>query len=324
MYNDKYRNIKLYCFYGNGDFMDICFDYKGNKSFRLMNIYERLQHGEHLSKSELASDYSVSEKTIQRDIDDIRAYLSETHIYDRDISIKYDKTLNRYYLQDNSQSTLSSDEVLALYKILLENCSLPKEKLSEIIAKISCILPTADRQIINNDIVKNLQNYSPVNVPSDITLKVWEFTKYAQNNTAFLVSYSFPNNGKHYYIVFPVAVIYSKNTFYLIAFTKENDKFPTIFNINEIISIKQLTAESIPNTDLEQIENFKKFLKENNTLELKEIKFEFKGNIVWIMSKFPTAELMYEKNQIYTIRTLFCHDSTVEWLTSNGDIISIV
>ncbi|MGN1458341.1 MAG: helix-turn-helix transcriptional regulator [Acutalibacteraceae bacterium] len=304
--------------------MDICFDYKGNKSFRLMNIYERLQHGEHLSKSELASDYSVSEKTIQRDIDDIRAYLSETHIYDRDISIKYDKTLNRYYLQDSSQNTLSGDEVLVLYKILLQNCSLPKEKLSEIINKISCILPTSDRQIINNDIAKNLENYSPINVPSDITLKVWEFTKHSQNNNALLISYSFPNKGKHYYIIFPVAVIYNKNTFYLIAFTKENDKFPTIFNVNEILSIKQLATESIPNTDFEQIENFKNLLKDNNLFELKEIKFEFKGNIVWIMSKFPTAELMYEKNKIYTIKTLFCHDSTLEWLKSNSDIISII
>lgn len=304
--------------------MDICFDYKGNKSFRLMNIYERLQHGEHLSKSELASDYSVSEKTIQRDIDDIRAYLSETHIYDRDISIKYDKTLNRYYLHDDSQNMLSGDEALALCKILLENCSLPKEKISDIIKKISCILPVSDRQIINNDLTESLENYSPVNVLSDITLKVWEFTKYVQNNTTLLISYSFPNNSKHYYIVFPVAVIYNKNTFYLIAFTKDNHKFPTIFNINEIISIKQLTTESIPNMDTEQIENFKNLLKDNNLFELKEIKFEFKGNIVWIMSKFPTAELMYEKNKIYTIKTLYCHDSTVEWLKSNSDIISII
>ncbi|MDD6489317.1 MAG: HTH domain-containing protein [Clostridia bacterium] len=304
--------------------MDICFDYKGNKSFRLMNIYERLQHGEHLSKSELASDYSVSEKTIQRDIDDIRAYLSETHIYDRDISIKYDKTLNRYYLQDSSQNTLSGDEVLVLYKILLENCSLPKEKLTELINKISCLLPTADRQIINNDISRNLENYFSVNVLSDITLKVWEFSKYAQNNNILLISYLFPNNGKHYYIVFPVAVIYSKNIFYLIAFTKDNNKFPTVFNINEIASIKQLTSGSIPNTDTEQIESFRDILKDKNSFELKEVKFEFKGNIVWIMSKFPTAELMYEKNKIYTVKTLFCHDSTIEWLKSNNDIISII
>lgn len=289
-----------------------------------MNIYERLKHGEHLSKSELASDYSVSEKTIQRDIDDIRAYLSETHIYDRDISIKYDKTLNRYYLHDSSQSLLSGDEVLVLYKILLENPSLPKEKLTDIINKISAILPTPDRQIIESDIAKILENYHAVNVPSDITLKVWEFTKYAQNENSLLISYLFPNNEKRYYIIFPVSVIYNKNTFYLIALTKDNYKFPTIFNINEITSIKQLSADSIPNTDLGQIENFKAILQDNNYHELKEIRFDYNGNIMWIMSKFPTAELMYEKNNIYTIRTLFCHDSTAEWLKSNTDISNIV
>ena len=54
-------------------------DYKGNKGFRLLNIYERLNKGEVVNKETLADDFGVSLKTIQRDIDDLRAYLAETH-----------------------------------------------------------------------------------------------------------------------------------------------------------------------------------------------------------------------------------------------------
>lgn len=52
-------------------------DYSGNKGFRLLSIYERLNKGEMLNKAKLAEMFGVGVKTIQRDIDDLRAYLAE-------------------------------------------------------------------------------------------------------------------------------------------------------------------------------------------------------------------------------------------------------
>ena len=48
-----------------------------NKGARLLDMYERLRHGEVISKKELAEFYGVTVKTIQRDIDELRAYLVE-------------------------------------------------------------------------------------------------------------------------------------------------------------------------------------------------------------------------------------------------------
>lgn len=67
-------------------------NFNGNKGFRLLNLNERLNKGEILGKHTLSLDYGVSEKTIQRDIDDLRTYLAEMHTYESDILIKYDKT----------------------------------------------------------------------------------------------------------------------------------------------------------------------------------------------------------------------------------------
>ena len=39
-----------------------------SKTFRMLNIYERLNKGETLSKDRLSLEYNVNEKTIQRDI----------------------------------------------------------------------------------------------------------------------------------------------------------------------------------------------------------------------------------------------------------------
>ena len=75
--------------------LNLSLDYKCNKGFRLLNIYERLNKGEVVCKEELARDFGVSLKTIQRDIDDLRAYLTEAHITEIEATIKYDKAKKR-------------------------------------------------------------------------------------------------------------------------------------------------------------------------------------------------------------------------------------
>lgn len=48
-----------------------------DKAFRTLEIYDRLRRGEKLLKENLANEYSVSLKTIQRDIEKLRNYLYE-------------------------------------------------------------------------------------------------------------------------------------------------------------------------------------------------------------------------------------------------------
>ena len=43
-----------------------------NRSYRLLDLYKRLQQGEVLSKRELSDQYCVSEKTVQLDLDGLR------------------------------------------------------------------------------------------------------------------------------------------------------------------------------------------------------------------------------------------------------------
>lgn len=44
--------------------MNFDYDFGGNKGFRLLNIYERLNKGEKVSKEQLANDYSISLKSV--------------------------------------------------------------------------------------------------------------------------------------------------------------------------------------------------------------------------------------------------------------------
>ena len=68
------------------------------KSFRLLNMYEKLNRGDIINKKQFAAEFEISEKSVQRDIDDLRAYLCETYENGDDITIEYDHNKGGYRL----------------------------------------------------------------------------------------------------------------------------------------------------------------------------------------------------------------------------------
>lgn len=73
---------------------------KKNKSFRMLTIYDCLKNGTGINKLEISDEFGVSKRTIQRDIDDIRAYFAEQRITGADnFVIIFDKRSNRFYLE---------------------------------------------------------------------------------------------------------------------------------------------------------------------------------------------------------------------------------
>ena len=51
-----------------------------SKNSRILDMYERLCAGKGLNKTEEALRFSIDERSVQRDIDDIRAYLAERSV----------------------------------------------------------------------------------------------------------------------------------------------------------------------------------------------------------------------------------------------------
>ena len=69
---------------------------KRRKHERILDMVFALEDGKQLSKSELANEYEVDERTIQRDIDDIRAYYSDAFLKFGLKEVVYDRASNRY------------------------------------------------------------------------------------------------------------------------------------------------------------------------------------------------------------------------------------
>ena len=73
-----------------------------DKIERVLGLYTKLMNGALIYKSEEAVNYGVNERSIQRDIDDIRNYLDVKGTEDGIInSVVYDRIQKGYRLEQN-------------------------------------------------------------------------------------------------------------------------------------------------------------------------------------------------------------------------------
>jgi len=81
---------------------------KKDRGLRLLRLYIRLNNGDLLKKNELSKEFGVSPKTVQRDIVDLREFLSEEY---SSKTIIFHKDLHGYLLEDIlNKEPVESDE----------------------------------------------------------------------------------------------------------------------------------------------------------------------------------------------------------------------
>lgn len=102
------------------------------KTTRVLELYQDFLSGKRINKQQAAEQYHVNVRSIQRDIDSIRDFLSEQYAKEGIVrKIEYDKKENGYCLVTQEVEQLSKGEVLALCKILLESRAFTKEQVEK-------------------------------------------------------------------------------------------------------------------------------------------------------------------------------------------------
>lgn len=300
--------------------MNDSLNYNGNKGFRLLNIFERLNKGEAVNKKQLALDFNVSPKTIQRDIDDLRIYIAETHYTESDISIKYDKSGDCYRLVRLEREWLTNEEALALCKILLESRAFVKDELSTLIEKLIMQIAPSDRSIAENIIRNEYFNYVSLRHGKKLLEPIWLLSQFITEHKVISFSYNRQDGKESFKTVKPVSIMFSEFYFYLIAFSNESDTdHPIIFRIDRIKNLRP-TGEKffVPYKDRFDEGEFRKRIQFMYSGELKTVTFEYSGVLEAILDRLPTAKVLSESNGVYTIRAESYGDGIFMWLRSQN------
>jgi predicted DNA-binding transcriptional regulator YafY len=113
-----------------------------NDQERLLTIFLRLQSGAHLSKLQLADEFGVSEKTIQRDFSLLGHYLESQPIVAAELA--YDAKYHTRYLK--GKSLFNIKDILVISKILLENRSLNKDENKSLIDSLLALISKEEKK----------------------------------------------------------------------------------------------------------------------------------------------------------------------------------
>lgn len=157
---------------------------KGDKLERVLSIYSKLMRGCVISKSEEAERYGVNERSIQRDVDDIRTYLenrtNEDGCFD---SVVYDRNAHGYRLQQIQRILLTNSEILAVCKILLDSRAFTKAEMQSILDRmVLCCTPEADKSTVAKLIGNELFHYVEPRHRTEFIGTMWQIGQAIQES----------------------------------------------------------------------------------------------------------------------------------------------
>lgn len=306
---------------------------------RVLGIYSKLMSGALVNKAEEAQNYGVNERTIQRDIDDIRNHL-ETGAETTGVinTIIYDRIEKAYRLEQIYQIKLTNGEILAICKILLDSRALLKSEMTEVLDKlISCCVPEKNQKMVKELIGNEKYHYVEPRHKTSFLNIMWELGQAISTSKYIEMDYE---RTKDKAVVTrkvkPVAIMFSEYYFYLTAFIDDeevkkdfdvlNDAFPTIYRIDRIKRLDVLEESfHIPYSSRFEEGEFRKRVQFMYGGKLQKVKFTYSGSdIDAILDRLPTAKVLSEENGVYTILAETFGKGIDMWLRSQGELVEII
>ena len=304
-----------------------------------MDIYTKLIAGKIVNKRKEAKNHGVDERSIQRDIEEIKCFLDEdTSATGYKNKVVYDRGKKGYKLEKIYDTKLTNPEILSICKIILESRAFIKEEMQGILNKLitSCV-PQENRKIVQELINNEAFHYIQPRHGVSFMENLWTVGQAIRKKKMIKIDY-FRLKDKSVVTrkVKPLAIMFSEYYFYLTAIIDDekvrenfdivNDSFPTIYRIDRIKSIEVLDENiNISYADRFQEGEFRKRVQFMYGGKLQKIKFKYYGaDIDAILDRLPTAQILSEEDGIYTVQAEVFGKGIDMWIRSQGDMIEMV
>lgn len=304
------------------------------KSSRMLEIYSRLVNGEILNKRGLAQSYNVTERSIQRDIEDLRCFLSDQMLAQ---DVIYDMRVKGYRLVNSNPKGLTNNEILAVCKILLESRSMTRDEMLPILDKlIECSVPVEHQAEVASLVANEKFHYIEPHHGQHILRNMWELGHAIQCKNVIEIEYKkLKGNETVHRLIEPVGLMFSEYYFYLVGFIRNinkeefenpDDLFPTIYRVDRIKSLQVMQDHfQIPYASRFEEGEFRKRVQFMYGGRLQRIRFRYSGlSLEAVLDRLPTAEVICKDDAGWIIEAeTFGHGINM-WLQSQGEYISIL
>lgn len=301
---------------------------------RIIHLYNQLVEGEVLNKAKEAEKFAVNERSIQRDIEDIRAYLANDPESGREFV--YDRTRKGYVLIQTKKKNLTNSEILTVCKILLESRSLVKEEMYPIIDKLlQCCVPYDNYKRVADLIGNEKFHYLEPHHGKKFVDTMWDIGSAVHEHRLMRIRYQkLKEPDKVMRMIQPVGIMFSEYYFYLCAFISVSEDmpdvpkrpFPTIYRLDRIAEYDILDEHfHVPYANRFEEGEFRKRIQFMFGGELKTIKFLYKGlSIEAVLDRFPTAEILRHDEKGWLVKAEVYGDGVDIWLRGQGNLVEIM
>jgi len=301
---------------------------------RIINLYNRLAEGEVLIKADEAMRFGVNERSIQRDLEDIRAYIANDPESNRELI--YDRAKKGYILVQNQKKSLTNSEILTVCKILLESRSLMKEEMYPIIDKLlQCCVPYDNYKKVADLIGNEKFHYLEPHHGKKFVDTMWDIGSAVNEHKLMRIRYQkLKEPDKVMRMIQPVGIMFSEYYFYLCAYISVSEEtpdvpkrpFPTIYRLDRIAEYEILDEHfHVPYSNRFEEGEFRKRIQFMFGGELRTIKFLYKGlSIEAVLDRFPTAEVLQRDSEGWVVKAEVYGDGVDIWLRGQGDLIKVI
>lgn len=317
---------------------------QGFKYYRVLKIYGKLMSGDIVYKTEAAKLFGVTERTFQRDIEDLRCFFAD----DADDSgtrreLVYSREINGYYLVNKDTSMLDDSEAIALCKIILESRAFTKTEMTMMIGKlISCCTHPKIRERVFDYISGELDFYIEPNHHKNFIGSISDISKAVSERKYMKIRYRRQDGSETERVIKPMGLMFSEFYFYLPAFAENSGKdilrrenglssgngdiFLSAYRLDRIQQFEVLDRHfDVPFKDSSDERELRKRIQFLCGGKLRRVKFLYKGkNLEGVLDRFPASRIVGRSEDGVVFISEVFGDGIDVWLRGQGKAVEIL
>lgn len=308
-----------------------------DKVYRVLSMYMKMLEGGTINKEKAAEQYDVNQRSIQRDIVDIREFMDKKSFQTGNRNtIVFDRYRGGYRFKNATSSKLNKSEILAICKILLDSRAFTKKEMDSLLDKmIDCCAAEESKNVIGELVSNERFHYIEPYHRTNFINHIWDIGEAVHQHRLMEIVYRRVHNDEEIKRkIKPVSIMFNDFYFYLIAYMNEQDMLPEYsgeycpitYRIDRIKRYSVLEQKfTVPYSDRFEDGEFRKRASFMYGGKLKKIQFRYNGSsIEAIIDHIPTAKIVSCEDGVYTFSAESFGNGIDIWLRSQGDAVEII
>lgn len=294
-------------------------------NLRQLALLIRFYQGERLSLRDIQLDYETSERSIYRDIKELRQILLE-YTSDQLILNKQEKV---YELIKTTKTDFNLAEIISISKILLSSRAYSPNEIKTITNKLVSQLNNEDKKMVQFINDNELMHYEPLQHGKDILPAISRFSNFIYNHQEIAFDYTRSDEKTVSRTNRPVALFFSEMYFYVMFYSKNNARHYS-YRLDRFQGDIQLTGNNHIDKSQELEDGvFRKnahymMTSSNNG---RTIRFNYWGLPAVPLDVFPNSKIIEEKKfdeDCTTIELVAFESSAKKWFLGQGNLVEVL